>query len=290
MSFILGKIGGSSNKTDRRTQFEGWSDLRKVFDWANPFGQKTAEQGVGDLNTAGDFYKSILGGDRAKIGQVLAPEISNIQGQVSQHNKTLSEFGNRSGGTNAGMQAGETAGSTQIQQLIDSLLPASASGLTQVGSTLGGLGLSAVNMASNAGATISGQAGADRGLAVQEQMAKGQAELQMLLALFTPTSGGGGAGGRPSCCWVAAELFGGWWEPRTVLVRDWLTGPFSDNWLGGRIMRVYGRHGENLAALVRRRKIARWFFWPIFGTALWFARRRAARDERVNSVATERVG
>lgn len=197
MSFILGKIGGSSNKTDRRTQFEGWNDLRQVFNWANPFGQKTAEQGVSDLNKAGDFYSTILGGDRAKIGQVLAPEISNIQGQVSQHNKTLTEFGNRSGGTNAGVQAGETAGSTQIQQLIDSLLPASASGLTQVGSTLGGLGLGAVNIASNAGATISGQAGADRELAVKEQMAKGQAELQMLLSLFSlgnPSGGASGAG------------------------------------------------------------------------------------------------
>lgn len=184
MSFILGKIGGSSNKTDRKEQLGGWGDLQSVFDWANPFGQKTAQSGVNDLNKAGDFYSSILGGDRAKIGQVLAPEISNIQGQVSQHSKTLSEFGNRSGGTNAGIQAGETAGSTQIQQLIDSLLPGAASGLTQVGSTLGGLGLSAVNMGSNAAATISGQAGADRGLAAQEQQKKGQAELEALLAMF----------------------------------------------------------------------------------------------------------
>lgn len=184
MSFILGKIGGSSNKTDRSKQFEGWGDLASVFNWANPFGQKTAQQGVNDLNKAGDFYGSILSGDRAKIGQVLSPEISNIQGQVSQHNKTLSEFGNRSGGTNAGIQAGETAGSTEIQQLINSLLPASASGLTQVGSTLGGLGLSAVNMGENAAATISGQAGADRPLAEKEQEEKGKAELQLLLAVM----------------------------------------------------------------------------------------------------------
>lgn len=184
MSFILGKIGGSSNKTDRKYQFRGWEDLTKVFDWANPFGQKTATQGVADLNKAGDFYSSILGGDRAKIGQVLSPEISTIQGQVSQHNKTLSEFGNRSGGTNAGVQAGETAGMTGIQNLINSLLPASASGLTQVGSTLGGLGLSAVNIGSNAAATISGQAGSDRDLAYKEQSDKGKAELQLLLAAF----------------------------------------------------------------------------------------------------------
>lgn len=184
MSFILGKIGGSSNKTDRKEQLSGWGDLQGIFDWANPFGQKTAQQGVNDLNKAGDFYSSILGGDRAKIGQVLSPEISNIQGQVSQHNKTLSEFGNRSGGTNAGVQAGETAGMTEIQGLINSLLPASASGLTQVGSTLGGLGLSAVNLGENAAATISGQAGADRPLAVHEQEQKGKAELELLLAAF----------------------------------------------------------------------------------------------------------
>lgn len=182
MSFILGKIGGSSNKTDRSKQFEGWNDLSSVFDWANPFGQKTAQQGVNDLNQAGSFYSSILSGDRAKIGQVLAPEISTIQSQVSQHNNTLSEFGNRSGGTNAGVQAGETAGSTSIQSLIDSLLPASASGLTQVGSSLGGLGLGAEGLASNAAASISGQAGADRPLAFQEQQAKGKSELELLLA------------------------------------------------------------------------------------------------------------
>lgn len=184
MSFILGKIGGSSNKTDRSKQFEGWNDLSSVFDWANPFGQKTAQQGVNDLNQAGSFYSSILSGDRAKIGQVLAPEISTIQSQVSQHNNTLSEFGNRSGGTNAGVQAGETAGSTSIQSLIDSLLPASASGLTQVGSSLGGLGLGAEGLASNAAGTISGQATQDRPLAAAEQAAKGKAELQILLAAF----------------------------------------------------------------------------------------------------------
>lgn len=184
MSFILGKIGGSSNKTDRSKQFEGWNDLSSVFNWANPFGQKTAQSGVNDLNTAGDFYKSILGGDRAKIGQVLAPEISTIQGQVSQHNKTLSEFGNRSGGTNAGVQAGETAGQTQIQQLIDSLLPSSASELASVGASETGLGLSAVNLGENAAATISGQATTDRPLAVEEQAAKGKAELELLLAAF----------------------------------------------------------------------------------------------------------
>ena len=184
MSFILGAIGGSKNKTDRGFQFEGWKDLQSIFDWASPFGEKTAQAGVQDLSKAGDFYSSLLSGDRSKIAGVLSPEISTIQGQTNQRALTQSQFGNRSGGTNASIQAGTSDFMTKVQNLISSLLPASAQGLTQVGSALGSLGMQAVNTAAGAASTISGQAGGDRSLAYKEQQDKGQAELKLLLAAF----------------------------------------------------------------------------------------------------------
>lgn len=74
-------------------------------------------------------------------------------------------------------------------------------------------------------------------------------------------------GGKP--CWVAAEIFGGWHEPRTMLVREWLMKNFSGHWL----MKLYIRFGERLALEVRRHRSARWIFTRVFNALLRQARK-----------------
>jgi hypothetical protein len=72
----------------------------------------------------------------------------------------------------------------------------------------------------------------------------------------TAFAGGFGQGLGKSTCWVAAELYGGWFEPRTVLVREWLLGPFSEHLFGRAAMVVYRRFGERIANALKR--------WPQF--------------------------
>ena len=69
-------------------------------------------------------------------------------------------------------------------------------------------------------------------------------------------------------CWIAAEIYGGWDEPRTVLVRQWLWENFTGHWL----LNLYVRYGERVAAMVRKYKPVRWFFTRIFNSFLRQAR------------------
>jgi hypothetical protein len=77
--------------------------------------------------------------------------------------------------------------------------------------------------------------------------------------------GGALAGGYiPKPCWIAAELYGGWYEPRTVLIRKWLQENFTGHWL----MNLYLRYGESAAAMIRKHSSFRWIFTPIFNQFL----------------------
>lgn len=69
-------------------------------------------------------------------------------------------------------------------------------------------------------------------------------------------------------CWIAAELYGGWHEPRTVLVRAWLNCEFCEHWYGRVVMWVYGLTGKPIAALLRRFPRLKALFRPIFDAAL----------------------
>ena len=85
--------------------------------------------------------------------------------------------------------------------------------------------------------------------------------------------GTAGAGYMPKPCWIAAELWGGWHEPRTVLVRGWLLDSFSKHAPGRYLVDLYIRRGEAMAAAMRRHGSLRWFWKPIFELALRQARK-----------------
>lgn len=78
---------------------------------------------------------------------------------------------------------------------------------------------------------------------------------------------GGGFAGLPAC-WIAAEIYGGWYEPRTVLVRKWLLENFTGHWL----LDLYIRFGQRVAAMVRKYRPMRWIFTRIFNQFLRQAR------------------
>jgi hypothetical protein len=80
--------------------------------------------------------------------------------------------------------------------------------------------------------------------------------------------GGGGTPGLPPVCWIAAELFGGWTDPRTVLVRHWLTHDFSQRWTGRQLLKLYVKYGERTAAAIHRYPALRIVFAPPFHLAL----------------------
>ncbi len=81
-------------------------------------------------------------------------------------------------------------------------------------------------------------------------------------------------------CWVAAEIFGGWHEPRTVLVREWMHTRLSRTLPGALVVRAYVRYGETLAAMVRSNRALRLVVAPVFYLALKCAEVAQAKGGR----------
>lgn len=113
--------------------FHGDKTATKASDSLLNTGSQATGQGFADTGDASNFFHSILNGDTSKV---LAPQISSIQKQGQQKLQTLSQFGNRSGGTNA--EAATTGDTTRssINDMVSSLLGTSASGLASLGSNL----------------------------------------------------------------------------------------------------------------------------------------------------------
>lgn len=93
-------------------------------------------QGQSDTAAASSFYKTLLSGDQGAIGKLLAPQINSTQKQGQQKKQTLSQFGNRSGGTNASVQGIGDSTTGSINDMISSLTGSAASGLGSMGQNL----------------------------------------------------------------------------------------------------------------------------------------------------------
>ena len=77
----------------------------------------------------------------------------------------------------------------------------------------------------------------------------------------------GSVAGAALTCWIAAEIYGGWYDPRTILIRQWLTQNFAGHWL----LNLYIQYGERVARLVRKHRTVRWFFTRVFNRFLRLA-------------------
>lgn len=116
-----------------------------------------------------------------------------------------------------------------------------------------------------------GQANAQLGTA--EQAANTPSFADMLTQSLIG-AGGELGGAAIKKCWVAAEVFGGWYEPRTVIVREYLFGPFREHRLGRLITDLYAEYGERAAALMKRNRPARWVLTRLCHLALRQAGRK----------------
>jgi hypothetical protein len=83
----------------------------------------------------------------------------------------------------------------------------------------------------------------------QQKQAAKQAQIGQLVGMFATLMG----------CWVAAELYGGWWEPRTMLARIYM------NFMAPADLReAYMRDGEALAEAVKHNPDLRASLLPVF--------------------------
>jgi hypothetical protein len=94
-----------------------------------------------------------------------------------------------------------------------------------------------------------------------------------------PSAAASGASGAATTallkCWVAAETFGGWYEPRTVLVRGWVFGTLKAHPVGKYVAKLYLRFGERAAELMRTNKCIRWALTKL----CYFALKQAQKEQ-----------
>lgn len=114
-------------------------------------------KGESDINSADSFWKSILSGDPNKISKVLGPQTSGINKRAQQQKKTASEFGNRSGGTNAFQQEAGEGVRSEYDTMVSGLTGQAASALGASGSSLLAAGASGHEAAFSEANTIQQQ-------------------------------------------------------------------------------------------------------------------------------------
>ena len=127
-------------------------------------------------------------------------------------------------------------------------------------------------------AQLSGMEGglANGALGTQEQASQQPSFLDELGNGLINGAAGAGAAYAGKGCWIAAELYGGWHDRRTILLREWIFGPFAERWYGAPLAKAYLRFGERLAGSVRRFRLVRGLMRVVFDAAL----RRAETAER----------
>jgi osmotically-inducible protein OsmY len=120
-------IGGGPSKQEK-VAYQGLNQL-------SGFG---ASHGENDIANSEKWLNAILSGDRGAISTLLAPQISGIKQRGQNQLQTSSQFGNRSGGTNAGNQMSGDNITSQINDMIDQLTQGAIGESAQLGTNLTG--------------------------------------------------------------------------------------------------------------------------------------------------------
>lgn len=155
--------------------------------------------------------------------------------------------------------------STEQQQIQQSNYAQGYSNWQQAAGALAGA--PSVYSASTSAAGVANTAGSDAASTANQIAQEGDAWLGAVGGALGGVAGAAtsfGLGKLPTGCWIAASYWGSWTDPRTVLVRSYLNGPFSETWYGRPIMSLYLKFGQRIA---RYPRIVR-MLGPLFELAL----------------------
>jgi hypothetical protein len=206
----------------------------------------------------------------------------NLQSGTQAINENAAATGNlMSGNTGVALQKyGQGLATTTYQQAYNNALNQyqtnyqSLLGGTQVGETaagqLGSEGQAAANNLSNLYLTGGQQQAQQLNNIGSEQAASdiGSANAWNTMIGQLQNTWGGGGTSVSSYCWIAAAVYGGWDDPRTVAVRQWLTEEFSKKLYGKIVIAAYRTLGREVAWCVKRNALLKRFFRALFDVAL----------------------
>lgn len=148
----------------------------------------------------------------------------------------------------------------QVSQYGSNIGQNNLSGLANLYSTQQNAGLNSLSRQAG-GAQVAAQYQAYPYQAELGSYYGGQAALQAIPGQLIAAGGkaAGAAAGGAAACWVAAELFGGWYEPRTVMARRYVMNQ-APEWFRN----FYINNGEAIAKFISNKPILKIILKPLF--------------------------
>jgi hypothetical protein len=194
--------------------------------------------------------------------QGLARQYQALQGQLGQQLTARGITGGNNAGAGAVASGFGQLGAMEAGQQSDLLNQIQLGKGQQLQSALS-LGLGEGGMFGSQATTLGGQGVSALGIGQQAGQAADQASTAFWGSLMGGLSSLGGA--AITKCWVAAELYGGWYAPETIVIRAWLD---ATSWMKPFVW-FYTRVGRDWAALIRHDLILRRATQKLFD---WFLR------------------
>lgn len=262
--------GANSSITAQQNDIGAYQDQLSKFAAANPYGSGGAYQTDVNKATANTADAASQSARQAAQGQAVRTGLN----------------------ATGGVAVGEATDQANARALMATQAKANADRISQ-GANYGSKVLSASALPATLQGAVTGEQGnlvrteADAGnqaLGIDEKASDQPSFLDELGENFASTLGAGagkaagmGLQGAAQAigkkgCWIAAELYGGWFDPRTQDVRQWMFGEFAKTTPGFLICALYVWCGERVAGWIHRWPILRRVFLPLFNKALAKAR------------------
>jgi len=206
------------------------------------------------LQQAETYYGTLASGDPNALARANAPAIQALTKSTDSAKKNIMQDNPRGGERNLALEEADLSKGAQIGQLETGSYLSSFGSLASLGGQNVGQGTSAASsglQGMNAAANQYGN--------IQQINAANKAQTMGTVSDFAGMAMEGAA-----MCWVAAELFGGWTDRRTHMVRYWLKNVYSKTLIGSIFCRLYRRYGEWTAKQVRTYRPVRFAVKPIF--------------------------
>jgi len=158
--------------------------------------------GIGALQAGGSllaqpakYYSDILSGDRQKMLEAQAPEVSNIMSGYNAARKAGSEFTPRGGGRVQSLEEAPYKEAGDVTRLLEQSRPGAAQALTQISGLLSDLGISELGIGTQELARAASEKDYQEAVRYSHGIATAKMVLGGLVGGLTGAAGGGGAGG-----------------------------------------------------------------------------------------------
>lgn len=220
-------------------------------------GSKLFNMALPGLEQAEGYYGKLASGDPNALARANAPAVQAITKSSDAAKKNITQDMPRGGERNLALEEADLTKGAQVGQLETGSYTSSFGSLA---------GLGGQNVGQGSGLQSSGVQG-------MNAAANQYGQIQQINAQNKASTMGMGmdAAGTvaefAALCWIAAELFNGWNDRRTAMVRYWLQNFYAKTFIGGAFCRLYLRYGQKAAAQVRAHRSARAAVTPLFA---WF--------------------